>query len=217
MWGSRAVRGAPEAGGGAAGADGTPEGDGLRSAAMKGVVFTEFLEMVESRFSGDMVEELLSSCELASGGAYTSIGTYDHRELVTLVVALSERTGAPVPTLVHAFGRHLLHRFTVGFPSFFAEARDTFGFLARVEGYVHAEVRKLYEDAELPTFECVTGPDGAMEMVYRSTRGFADLAHGLIEATAEHYGEPVTITAEDLSGGAKTHVRFQLRKARPAE
>src|SRR5690606_13258011 len=152
------------------------------------------------------------SCELASGGAYTSIGTYDHSELVALVVALSERTGEPVPALVREFGRHLLRRFTVGFPGFFAEVKDTFGFLQRIEGYVHVEVRKLYEDAELPSFACSGGEDGAMEMVYRSTRGLSDLAHGLMEATAEHYGEAIEITAEDLSGGAKTQVRFRLRK-----
>ncbi|MFZ6185846.1 heme NO-binding domain-containing protein [Nannocystis pusilla] len=182
---------------------------------MKGVVFTEFLEMVESRFSEEMVEELLGSCDLASGGAYTSIGTYDHRELVALVGALSEKTGAPVGALVHEFGRHLLRRFTVGFPGFFTAARDTFGFLGRVEGYVHTEVRKLYEDAELPTFECSPVADGRMDMVYRSARGFADLAHGLIEATAEHYGDAIAVDVEDLSGGARTHVRFRLRKLQP--
>jgi hypothetical protein len=179
---------------------------------MKGVVFTEFLEMVETRFSSEMVEDLLGACDLASGGAYTSIGTYDHRELVALVSVLSEKTGAPVPALVHEFGRHLLRRFTVGFPEFFTAARDTFGFLALVEGYVHAEVRKLYEGAELPSFECGAEEAGRMDMVYRSSRGFADLAHGLIEATAEHYGEAIAVEAEDLSGGAKTHVRFVLRK-----
>ncbi|MBZ5715745.1 heme NO-binding domain-containing protein [Nannocystis pusilla] len=184
---------------------------------MKGVVFTEFLEMVEAQFSSEMVEELLGSCELASGGAYTSIGTYDHRELVALVGALSEKTGAPGGALVHEFGRHLLRRFTVGFPGFFAAARDTFAFLAQVEGYVHAEVRKLYPDAELPTFECRVDGHDRMDMVYRSTRGFADLAHGLIVATAEHYGEAITVEVEDLSGGARTHVRFELRKRGAAE
>lgn len=184
---------------------------------MKGVVFTEFLEMVESRFSEEMVEELLGSCDLASGGAYTSIGTYDHRELVALVGALSEKTGAPAGALVHEFGRHLLRRFTAGFPGFFTAARDTFGFLGRVEGYVHTEVRKLYEDAELPTFECSPVVDGRMDMVYRSARGFADLAHGLIEATAEHYGDAIAVDVEDLSGGARTHVRFRLRKLQPPE
>jgi hypothetical protein len=179
---------------------------------MKGVVFTEFLEMVEARFSGEMVEELLSGCELASGGAYTSIGTYDHLELVALVGALSEKTGAPAGALIHEFGRHLLRRFTAGFPGFFTAVPDTFTFLARVEGYVHREVRKLYEDAELPTFECRSDEPGHMDMVYRSSRGFADLAHGLIVATAEHYGEAIAVEVEDLSGGARTHVRFGLRK-----
>lgn len=179
---------------------------------MKGVVFTEFLDMVEARFSGELVEELIDACELASGGAYTSIGTYDHRELIALVTALSEKTGASSAALVHEFGRHLLRRFTVAFPEFFAAAGGTFEFLARVDGYVHVEVRKLYEGAELPSFECTRPEAGRMEMVYRSARGFADLAHGLIEATAEHYGEAIEIEALDLSGGAKTHVRFSLRK-----
>lgn len=180
---------------------------------MKGVVFTEFLEMVESRFSDTMVEELLGACALDSGGAYTSIGTYDHAELVALVAELSQRTDTPVPALIREFGRHLLRRFTVGFPGFFADARDTFGFLGRVEGYVHVEVRKLYEDAELPSFACTRDDEtGRMDMVYRSSRGFADLAHGLIEATAEHYGEAIEITEEDLSEGARTHVRFRLRR-----
>ena len=180
---------------------------------MKGVVFTEFLEMVETRFSPEMVEEMLSGCSLASGGVYTSIGTYEHSELVALVVDLSRRTGTPVPGLVHAFGRHLLHRFTVGFPGFFTSAADTFEFLERVEGYVHIEVRKLYPDAELPTFECRRLAPDTLEMTYRSGRGLSDLAHGLIEACAEHYHEAVTIAVEDLSGGAKTQVRFNLQRA----
>lgn len=179
---------------------------------MKGVVFTEFLEMVEARFSPALVEELIVACDLPSGGAYTSIGTYDHRELIALVGELSRRTEVPVGQLVHAFGRHLLQRFTVGFPQFFAGSPDAFTFLERVEGYVHSEVRKLYPDAELPTFVCQRTGDDAMSMTYRSSRGLADLAHGLIEACAEHYGERIEVTEEELSGGGRTEVRFMLCK-----
>lgn len=179
---------------------------------MKGVVFTEFLEMVESRFSEAMVETLIAESDLPSGGAYTSIGTYEHQELVTLVVGLSRHTQLPVPALVHAFGRHLLQRFTVGFPAFFTASSDAFSFLDRVEGYVHIEVRKLYPDAELPTFECKRPDADTMEMLYRSKRGLADLAHGLIEACAEHYHEQIAITVEDRSGGANTEVCFHLRR-----
>lgn len=70
---------------------------------MKGIVFTEFLEMVESAFSEAMVDRIIDKAKPASGGAYTSVGFYDHREIVALVMALSEASGTPVPDLIKAF------------------------------------------------------------------------------------------------------------------
>ena len=52
---------------------------------MKGVVFTEFLEMVEDRFSPEMADRIIEGAELASGGVYTTVGTYDHGEMIQLV------------------------------------------------------------------------------------------------------------------------------------
>ena len=45
---------------------------------MKGVIFTEFLEMVESHFSPEMADRIITAARLPSGGAYTAVGTYDH-------------------------------------------------------------------------------------------------------------------------------------------
>lgn len=64
---------------------------------MKGIVFTEFIEMVEEVYSPEMVDILLDSVTLSSKGAYTSVGTYDHHELVVLVAELSKRTGTEIP------------------------------------------------------------------------------------------------------------------------
>ncbi len=36
---------------------------------MKGIVFTEFIELVEQTFSEDMVDDILEDCDLDSGGA----------------------------------------------------------------------------------------------------------------------------------------------------
>ena len=47
----------------------------LKTHIMKGIVFTEFLEMVESKFGIEMVNGLLDSSELASGGVYSAVGT----------------------------------------------------------------------------------------------------------------------------------------------
>ena len=38
---------------------------------MKGVVFTEFLEMVEDIFSPDIADQIVEEADLPSGGVYT--------------------------------------------------------------------------------------------------------------------------------------------------
>lgn len=177
---------------------------------MKGVVFTELLEMVEQQFSLAVVDEIIHRADLPSGGVYTAVGTYPAAEIVKLVGALSQVTGVPVPDLVRAFGKYLLGRFAVGHPAFFAGAKGTFALLQSVENHIHVEVKKLYPDAELPSFDCEATSDGRLVMTYRSERGLADLAHGLMVGCAEHYGEQIDIAREDLSGGAGTLVRFTL-------
>lgn len=179
---------------------------------MKGIVFCEFVEMLEQEFSADMADEIISGTTLESGGAYTTVGTYDHHEMLALVTQLSEKTGTPVPDLVEAFGRYLFGRFVDLYPAFFEGVDGAFSFLDRIEEHVHVEVLKLYPDAELPTFETSRTDDNTMVMVYQSTRPFADLAKGLIEGCIAHYGEPVDVQMEDLSDEGRTHVRFTLMR-----
>jgi hypothetical protein len=177
---------------------------------MKGVVFTELLEMVEARFSLGVVDRVITRAAPASGAQYTSVGTYPSGELMSLLAALSHETSTPVPTLVREFGSHLFRRFAVAHPTFFHSAPTAFALLSSVEGYIHVEVKKLYPDAELPSILCV--PEGADRLVltYRSPRGLADLAEGLITACIEHYGERVTTARHDLSDGRGEIVRFDL-------
>ena len=179
---------------------------------MKGIVFCEFVEMMEQEFSPDMADEIIAGAELESGGAYTAVGTYDHHEMLTLVTRLSEKTGVPVPELVKAFGRYLFGRFVELYPAFFEGVDGAFSFLDRIEEHVHVEVKKLYPDAELPTFE-TSHPDGdTMIMDYRSRRPFADLALGLIEGCIKHYGESVDVGVQDLSDEGNIHARFTLKR-----
>lgn len=178
---------------------------------MKGVVFTEFLEMVENAFSPDVADRIIDQADLPSGGAYTAVGTYDHSEMVSLVTNLSAETKVPVPDLLKTFGSYLFGRFAVLYPKFFENKSCPFEFLGEVEDYIHVEVRKLYPDAEMPTLDCETPEPGRMVMIYRSSRGLADVAQGLIEGCFQHFGRQVTIDREDLSGGGNTEVRFCLQ------
>ena len=176
---------------------------------MKGIVFSEFIELVEDQFSIEIADRILEECNLASGGAYTSVGTYDHAEMVQLVVKLSELTNVEVPDLLRVFGQHLTKRFTELYPAFFQEVGDTFGFLDTIENHVHVEVRKLYPDAELPSFQTERPDTNTLVMNYSSFRPFADLAEGLILGAIAHFDDPIALhrqTAEDYDGTQETFV-----------
>lgn len=176
---------------------------------MKGMVFTQFLEMVEQRFSMDMVDTIIDESNVPSGGVYTAVGTYPHEEMAALVKALSSQTGIPVPELLQAYGEHLFAALVGAFPHFLEGKTSSFEFLNVLDTYIHAEVRKLYPDAELPRFVIERAEPGRMLMTYISTRHMEDLARGLLLGCFKHFGEDVTIATEPLSNG---DTRFLLTR-----
>lgn len=161
---------------------------------MKGVVFTEYLEFVESKFGLDTVDGMIEKANPSSGGSYAATGTYSHKEIVSLVTALSALTGVRIGELLQAYGEHLFGRLAAMYKAFTADCQDTFSFLHTIDNHIHVEVRKIYPDAELPRFTCQQSADGrTLTMEYRSPRRFDDLAEGLIRGAARHYGEAVEI------------------------
>ncbi len=160
---------------------------------MKGIVFTEFLEMVDAVFSPEVSEAIIAECDLASNGAYTAVGTYDDGEILALVTALSKHTNVPVPALVKAFGKHLFQTFVRVHPDYFEAVDNTFDFLESVDGHIHVEVRKLDRDATVPSLSCSRPEDATLVVDYRSERPLADLADGLIEASIEHFGDSISV------------------------
>lgn len=179
---------------------------------MKGIVFREFTDMVENQFGEAMVDDLIETTQPKSGGSYTTVGTYDHGELVAMVGVLSERTGIAGDALVHHFGKHLASVFSKKFPAFFDDCPNTFEFLKKIDNHIHVEVKKLYPDAELPKFTYIEHNDREFELIYESQRNFAHLAHGLIEGCMEHFKEAFQIHREDLPEGNNTKAVFKLRR-----
>lgn len=177
---------------------------------MKGMVFAQFLEMVEEKFSVAVVENIIDASDLPSGGAYTALGTYDHGEIIQLVSHLSEKTGIEVPALVQTFGDFLFGQLSTIYPQFFDGVSDSFDLLERVDDYIHVEVKKLYPEAELPSFLCERPAPGVLTMSYRSSRPFADLAEGMIRGCIAHFGERIMIQREDVPGVAGTAATFTL-------
>lgn len=147
-------------------------------------------------------------CDLQSGAAYTSVGTYDHNELIQMVTKLSAKTGISIDELVFAFGGHLAKRFAVLFPDFFTASSTVFEFMKSLDSHIHVEVKKLYPDADLPQFGFDDSNPARLIMEYKSSRGFSTLAHGLMDGVIKYYKEPIHIETEHIKGNQ--HVLFHL-------
>jgi len=177
---------------------------------MKGIIFTEFLDMVDQRFSPQVLDRILLAAQLPSEGAYTAVGTYDHGEIWRLVCELSKVTDIAVPELLRAYGEYLFPRLVAAHPNLLDGIRSPFDLLQSLDGVIHREVGKLYPDAELPRFEVIERGQDRLTLIYESRRPFADLAEGLIRGCAAHFGQSLVIARQNLPADGAVRVRFTL-------
>lgn len=178
---------------------------------MKGLVFTEFLEMVEEKFGYVTVDKIIESSELPSGGKYTSIGNYSHRELMALVTELSKIQQIPTTEIMKSYGHHLIEVFIQKFGVFFEETQDVFKFYQNIDQFIHLEVSKQNVAENQHQFEFVQSENGADQMIYYSKKKIAFLAEGLFAATLEHFKAKATLEKEEILG-EEPMVKFIISK-----
>jgi hypothetical protein len=176
---------------------------------MKGLIFNEFLEMVEEKFGYEMVDKIISGSNLPNDGAYTSVGTYPHSEMVSLVTNLSKHTKITVPALLENFGQYIFNVFKKNYSRYVECYSNTFELLSNVEDTIHVEVLKLYPEAKLPSIITNVQTDNKMRLLYKSSRGMSDLAKGLIYGCLNHFNEKGEIEEVQIKND-KTEVEFIL-------
>lgn len=176
---------------------------------MKGIIFTEFLEMVESKFGLETVDNIIEAANLPSQGIYTSVGTYNFNEMVSLITELSGIVKIEVGELIYAFGHYLFASLGNAHPEVIQSYNSPLSLLYSIEDHIHVHVKKLYPDEELPTFKILDRTDTTLTMVYASSRGLYRLAHGLIEKSFEHFNQSAKVSYELLKGDG-TEVKFHI-------
>ena len=163
---------------------------------MKGAVFIAFNQMIEEQAGVETWEKLLDEVNPESGGIYTSIEDFPDEELFSLVAKLSEISGEPVSVLVESFGYFLFSFLNEKYPVFTQSESNFLSFLESIDGVIHKEVKKLYENANLPTLDYEKIDNNTLIMRYQSPRKLCLLAEGLIRGAAKHYGVEYTLDHE---------------------
>jgi len=178
---------------------------------MKGIIFTEFLELVEDKFGLAMVDKIITQSELDSGGAYTAVGTYEFTEMLQLISNLSENTDISVDDLLMVYSEHLFAALIKSHPNLVEHYKDPMDLLASIENHIHVEVQKIYPEAQLPTFMLEERTDTKMVMVYKSDKALYMLGKGLMLETFKLFKVPANIEFEKLNEQG-TEVRFTINK-----
>ena len=129
---------------------------------MKGIVFTEFLDLVEEKFGLEMVDKIILSSDLESEGVYTSVGTYSFSEMLQLLQHLSKNTGISIDNLLLVYAEHFFNVIKQSYPGLLETYKDPIEMLSSIENHIHIEVRKIYPDAELPTFEVIEKTENSL-------------------------------------------------------
>ncbi|WAC01339.1 heme NO-binding domain-containing protein [Lacinutrix neustonica] len=178
---------------------------------MKGIVFTEFLELVEDKFGLEMVDRMISNSDLESKGIYTAVGTYSFSEMLQLLQHLSINTGISIDNLLLVYGEHFFKVIEDSYPGLLATYKDPIEMISSIENHIHVEVRKIYPDAELPTFVVVQKTEDSLIMIYKSSRAMHHFGLGLMNKTFEHFNSKAIITLEKVKEDG-TEVRFIINK-----
>ncbi len=163
---------------------------------MKGMVFTEFVEFVENRYGFDAVDGMIEDSGLS--GVYTQAGNYPFEEMVTLVVALCEKQKVELVEVLEKYGEYLFGKLASLYPNI-NKFSSVFDIVSHVDNIIHPEVRKLYPDADLPSFRVVTQTENKLIMEYMSNKSLQHLAKGLILGVAQYYNENIVVNIQEDS------------------
>jgi hypothetical protein len=175
---------------------------------VKGVIYNLLESCVSSEYGEDTWDDVLEATGL--DGAYTSLGSYPDQDFTVLVAAAAERLGMPANTTIRWFGRNAMPLLAEQYPEFFVRHASTRGFLLELNRIHHAEVRKLYTDADLPMFSYDGTTDEMLVLSYRSTRKLCAFGEGLLEGAATHFGEQIAIAQPDCMLRGDDHCTLQI-------
>lgn len=176
---------------------------------MHGIMFREFFLFAEDATSKGFVDDMIRATHPDGGEAYDASGPYEVGRLLAMMDYLAQRTGYETGELHYDFGWRLFGRFAFHHPELFADQTNALDFLEGIEAHIHDQVRVLVPKSDPPQFGVSRPRPNELVMHYQSSRPFADLCAGLIDAALDHYQAGGMVHRHPI-GDAKTEAIFTI-------
>ena len=180
---------------------------------MKGVIFNLFEDFICESFGDEAYESILDATDLQTTGPFIGPGLYPDEDLLALVGVAVDQLGVSVQDALRAFGRFALPRLVEAHPDFASSECGAKEFLLSVDSVIHVEVKKLWPDAQTPSFRYVDATEDGLSMMYQSPRKFCPLVEGFIDGVADHFGEKIDREHSSCMHDGAEECVFQLQFA----
>ena len=131
--------------------------------------------------------------------------------MLQLLQNLNENTGIAIDDLLLIYGEHFFGVIERSYPGLLATYKDPIEMISSIENHIHVEVRKIYPDAELPTFLIEEKNEDSLVLIYQSSRAMHHFGLGLMNKTFEHFNAKASIIIEKIKEDG-TEVRFIINK-----
>ena len=177
---------------------------------MKGVIFNSVAEAVIKLGGEELWDDLLDKAGLT--GSYTSLGSYDDAELISLVVVASEALNMTVDETTEFIGEHVFPHLSGRHENLIEDHDGAVSLLCALNDVIHPEVLKLYPDASVPDFTTLERDGNRLKLLYRSERQLPALAAGLIRGAGNLYNEKVDIDITPTDDGFIFDLLFTVRE-----
>lgn len=147
---------------------------------MKGIVFTEFLEMTESKFGFVVADKIIVGADLQSNGVYTTVKSYNEDELFILIDKLSLEVKIPKSELMIYLGEKLYTSFLRDYSPRLLSLESSLSFPERLENYILLEVMRIYPKAKSTKIEINQLSSDSLVITYYVSNRIAELIEGII-------------------------------------
>ncbi|WP_321281566.1 heme NO-binding domain-containing protein [Marinifilum fragile] len=181
---------------------------------MKGIFFTEFLEMAEREYGSHTIEKIISFLDAGDYGVFNVNMDYPYTQFHNLVKRLANEVRISPSDLTKLFGEHLFSRFIILYRPHFAGNSDIFEFLEQIDYFIHVKLQSDFPHQGITGFKTERINQNTFMVSYQSTHDLIDLAIGLFMGCQKFFNEDLTVNAEIKTEFDKEWVYFTLNKSK---